>query len=170
MAPGRGVVGQDYKCTLPGPYASKLAHSAMGTLASQIGVPGESIVYIRNGDADGNWGTGAPFLTGEFVKLTLEADPGSVTATAAKSANHNLWLAGQALKEPANPVLENRLSQAKVFYWEGISSQVKGTLADLAGDKDGALELYGRATTDFCKAQVCAIEVVHKGNLSNVAD
>lgn len=129
-----------------------------GTTTSQIAVPADKTVYIRTGDGDGDWGTGAPFLTGEFVKLTLEGSPASVTATAAATAVENLCLAAQALDESPSLALSDKLNQAKVVYWEGLAYEAE---AGLAEDQDTALELYGKATTCFCKAQAYALQVAH---------
>ncbi len=134
-----------------------LGSPGIGTHTCQVAVPADKTVYLRMGDATGLWGTLAPYLTGEFVKLVLEDSPASVTATAASSAQNDLWMASQAIVGSTNLDLVDKLNEAKEAYWQGLAYQAEAALQ--TGDE--ALRSYSKAATNLCKSQAYALQVQH---------
>ncbi|RLI23883.1 MAG: hypothetical protein DRO52_06330, partial [Candidatus Hecatellales archaeon] len=70
-----------------------------GTVTSHIGIPKDRTVYICAGNPGGDWGSGAPGLTGQFVKLKLGENPAVTTNEAGKAAMGCLKMANQALNK-----------------------------------------------------------------------
>jgi hypothetical protein len=126
-----------------------------GTHTGHIAVPEEKTVYLRTGGSTALWGTLAPNLSGEFVKLVLEDNPAAVTATAESTARHELWVASKALMDSTNLPLIEKLNEAKIYYWHGLAYRAQA--ANQTGDK--ALKSYSKASSCFCKTQAYARQV-----------
>lgn len=116
----------------------------------------ENAVYLMQGQND-VFSSFVPYSTGNYLKLVLGKSASSVCKSAFKEAKKQIWIASRDLaqSETVSEEKEEKLNQAKISIWKGISSLAK---ASVMGHADNALSLslFAKATTAFCEAQCYA--------------
>ncbi|MHC1601345.1 MAG: C45 family autoproteolytic acyltransferase/hydrolase [Candidatus Nezhaarchaeales archaeon] len=129
------------------------------TFESKVAVPEDRVLWVCAGNPGyPQWGRLAPGSYGQYVKVEFKDSPLSTTKALMATAEFELFATAQAIEKlTANndwsKVLVNELfDQAKSKYWKATH---KLALAELTGDTNEALKLYGEASTGF--AEVTAL-------------
>ena len=96
-----------------------------------------------------------PRATGTYNRIALKEDPKAMTQDAQNYAQLYIYQAARDIDNAGTVDAQRRenFELAREYFVEGINYR---TLIGYISDPDEVLELYGKATSAFCRAQVYA--------------
>lgn len=127
------------------------------TLLSCIAVPSQFRIYVNQGGLDSLFST-VPRATGKLCSLVLDKDITNVLSSAGYDAKLQIWLAAGKLSnsESISVQQQTKLDEARDSLWKAYNYSAKA----YAAEGDEQLELYGKALSNLCRAQIYAKEIL----------
>jgi hypothetical protein len=106
------------------------------------------------------WGGAAPGLTGQFVEIGFGDSPRATTSSLRSTTESEMRNLGIIMNKPNVQkkmegnltvlLVESELDQMRTSYWTGVRYYI---LAELEKNERKALDFYGKASSEFSKAQ-----------------